>query len=107
MRAGPKPVVKFETTVINGALERASMTNEQAASELRVPMSTWYRWKRDGVPAEHVTQLVLLLDLPQPLHLEPETPRAGWAMLSLLRSLAERMDEVERRLDDRDAPPTK
>jgi len=96
--------IHFGTQTIDNALKAVGLTNDQAIEALGINGRTWYRWKRAGaIPVERITDVVLLLRLPEPADLPAGVPRIGWM---IQRDMADRFERIEEALglEPQDAP---
>lgn len=93
-----KDRVYFGRDMLEQALKEADLSPKQVQAKLRISSSTWNRWLKDGhMPLGYVTDLVLLLGLPEPEDLPPEVPDAGWQVVDRLeRSVAQQKELLER-----------
>jgi hypothetical protein len=96
--------VDFGAAALAAAQDKSGMTNAQVAATLGCGVSTWLRWKQSGlVPTGDLTNVVLLFGLPEPAGMEEDIPRTPWVVIEALERVArleERLDAVQRQLDD-------
>ena len=98
-RTVTKKAIPFDRQVVTAAIAQAELSHSAVARELGVPLRTWMRWMEKGaIPAGYVTDVVLLLGLPEPPE-EVDVPRTPWLVLRKLEEVVARVERVERRVD--------